>query len=162
MFKAPVFLVLSALFLFLSCKDTGSGNNEVKKAEISFSKEGELQLYKPDNSPVKKLDIEIADDEYKIQTGLMYRTAMKENRGMLFIFENEEPRYFYMKNTNIPLDLIYFDASKKIVSISADAEPLNEESIPSGKPAQYVLEINAGLARKWGLETGDYMTFERK
>ncbi|MGS2740458.1 DUF192 domain-containing protein [Sinomicrobium sp. M5D2P17] len=160
MYKVPVSLLLLAGLILSSCKDEKQ-HNTVKKQEISFTKDGDLQLYKADSTLVKKLEIEIADDEYKIQTGLMYRTSMKESRGMLFIFEDEEPRYFYMKNTNISLDIIYLDADQKIVSIRANAEPLNEESVPSGEPAQYVLEINAGLAEKWGLQTGDYMNFTR-
>ncbi|RNL85636.1 DUF192 domain-containing protein [Sinomicrobium pectinilyticum] len=160
MYKLPVYLLLLTGLALFSCKDKKQ-HNAVKKQEVSFTKDGELQLYKADSTFIKKLEIEIADDEYKIQTGLMYRTAMKENRGMLFIFEDEEPRYFYMKNTNIPLDIIYFDSDKKIVSIRANAEPLNEKSLPSGEPARYVLEINAGLAEKWGLQTGDYMNFAR-
>ncbi|MGS2763932.1 DUF192 domain-containing protein [Sinomicrobium sp. M5D2P9] len=160
MYKIPVSTLLLAGLTLFSCKNEKQ-HNTVKTQEISFTKDADLQLYKADSTLVKKLEIEIADDEYKIQTGLMYRTSMKENRGMLFIFEDEEPRYFYMKNTNIPLDIIYLDSDKKIVSIRANAEPLNEESVPSGNPAQYVLEINAGLAEKWGLQVGDYMDFTR-
>lgn len=163
MYKAPVSLLL-LLFsptLFTSCKNDKESNT-VKTEEIHFTKDGELQLFAADSTLVKKLDIEIADNEYKIQTGLMYRTSMQENRAMLFIFDKEEPRYFYMKNTNIPLDIIYLDAEKKIVSIKPDAEPLNDTSIPSDLPAQYVLEVNAGLAEEWGLKTGDYMSFDRQ
>ncbi|UGU17111.1 DUF192 domain-containing protein [Sinomicrobium kalidii] len=159
--KIPVSLVLAfSLVLFFSCKNDKQ-HNTVKTEEIHFTKDGELQLFSADSTLTKKIDIEIADNEYKIQTGLMYRTSMKENRGMLFIFDEEKPRYFYMKNTNIPLDIIYLDAAKKIVSIKPDAEPFNEASIPSDLPAQYVLEINAGMAEKWGLKTGDFITFKR-
>ncbi|RAV29815.1 DUF192 domain-containing protein [Sinomicrobium soli] len=161
MFRIPVSLLLGALLtLSVSCKGDRQ-NNTVKTQEISFTKDGELTLFKADATPVKELEIEIADDEYKIETGLMYRSAMAENRGMLFVFDHEEPRYFYMKNTNIPLDIIYLDAARKIVSIKTDAEPLNENSIPSEHPAQYVLEVNAGMAEKWGLQPGDSISYRR-
>ncbi len=89
----------------------------------------------------------------------MYRTSMEENQGMLFIFSAEFPRNFYMKNTYIPLDIIYLDQHKKIVSFQENAVPLNEEGLPSEIPAMYVLEVNAGMAEKWLLEIGDTISF---
>lgn len=130
----------------------------VTPTKIEFKKEGELTFYKKD-SIVKKIDIEIAKTEYDIQTGLMYRDSMKENQGMLFVFPQIAPRSFYMKNTRFPLDIIFFDPNKRIVSFQENAQPLDEKSLPSVSPAQYVLEINAGLAEKWGLDVGDKMDY---
>jgi uncharacterized membrane protein (UPF0127 family) len=64
-----------------------------------------------------------------------------------------------MKNTKIPLDIIYINADKKIVSIQKNAKPFDETSLPSEAPAKYVLEINAGLSDKWNLESGDNMDY---
>ncbi|WP_438710060.1 DUF192 domain-containing protein [Aquimarina muelleri] len=92
-------IVLATLQLF-SCK-TDSKNNKSLIKEITFTKEGKLFLFDlKDSIPnlITKLDIEIADDEYQIQTGLMYRESMSNNQGMLFIFPEETPRSFYMKN----------------------------------------------------------------
>lgn len=140
-----------------SCKNK---NKSIKPIEITFKKEGELKLYKSATDSIKaKLDIEIADNEYETQTGLMYRNAMKENRGMLFIFNNEQARYFYMKNTKIPLDIIYISADKKIVSFQKHAKPFDETSLPSNYPAKYVLEVNAGQADAWSLVVGDSISF---
>ncbi|GGG55840.1 DUF192 domain-containing protein [Bizionia arctica] len=140
-----------------SCKDD---KKVIKTTEVSFKKEGELTLYKlATDSIITKLDIEIADNEYDTQTGLMYRNSMKEDRGMLFVFPDSQPRSFYMKNTKFALDLIYLDANKNIVSFQENAEPMNESSLPSNAPAQYVLEVNAGLVNKWGLQVGDKMEF---
>ena len=141
-------------FNFSSCKDQ---EKEVKAVVITFKKEGELILKKKaTDSIIKTLDIEIADDAYQTQTGLMYRDSMETHQGMLFIFPNSDYRSFYMKNTKIALDIIYLDANKSIVSIQKNAQPLNEASLPSDAPAKYVLEINAGLSDAWQLETGDY------
>lgn len=127
----------------------------------TFKKEGSLSIKKADSdSIVKTLDIEIADNEYETQTGLMYRTSMENNQGMLFIFPDSQPRSFYMKNTKIPLDIIYIDEDKAIVSFQKNAQPLNEASLPSNAPAKYVLEINAGLTDVWGLKVGDKIEFE--
>ncbi len=146
-------------FCALSCKDD-KPNRSVTQVEIKFKKEGELNLLKASNdSLVAKLDIEIADDDYQTQTGLMYRDNMAANHGMLFIFENTDYRSFYMKNTKIPLDIIYISDNKTIVSIQKNAKPLDETSLPSEGPAKYVLEVNAGLSDQWGLEQGDKIEF---
>lgn len=141
-----------------SCKDE---KTTIKKPlEVTFKKEGTLKLFKKD-SLITTLDIEIADDEYEIQTGLMYRSSMENNHAMLFIFPNERPRSFYMKNTRIPLDIIYFNADKELVSIQKNAKPFDETSLPSDGVAQYVLEVNAGLTEQWQLEKGDSFNFNK-
>jgi uncharacterized membrane protein (UPF0127 family) len=140
-----------------SCKKS---DKEVKPVEVKFKKEGELKLYKSVNdSLIVKLDIEIADTDYDVQTGLMYRNSMQDDRGMLFVFPTMQLRYFYMRNTKFPIDLIYIDNNKSIVSFQENAKPFDESSLPSQVPAQYVLEVNAGLAEKWLLEIGDRMEY---
>ncbi|WP_431137725.1 DUF192 domain-containing protein, partial [Psychroserpens mesophilus] len=94
------------------------------KIEVSFKKEGILNLKKANtDSIIKTLDIEFAEDEYEIQTGLMYRTKLGTNQGMLFIFPNTQMRSFYMKNTKIPLDIIYIGDKLQIVSFQKNAKP---------------------------------------
>ncbi|WP_250432888.1 DUF192 domain-containing protein [Hanstruepera flava] len=142
-----------------SCKEE---KKSVKQTKVSFKKEGELQLMKAVNdSVIAELDIEIADNDYETQTGLMYRESMEVNRGMLFIFPDSRPRSFYMKNTKIPLDLIYLDTDKTVVSFQENAKPFDESSLPSNAPAKYVLEVNAGLVKQWHLEVGDKMIFTK-
>jgi len=150
-------LIIVSIICLSSCK---KDNKDFTPVEIEFKKEGELTLYKStSDSIIAKLDIEIADTDYDVQTGLMYRNSMKENRGMLFVFPSMQERFFYMKNTRIALDLIYLDEKKTIVSFQENAKPLDEASLPSQVPAQYVLEINAGLAEKWLLEIGDRIEY---
>ena len=109
----------------------------------------------------KRLDIELAENDYEQETGLMYRNTMKSNQGMLFIFEDNRPRSFYMKNTKIPLDLLFINDENKVVSIKENARPLDEQSLPSGKPAKYVLEINAGLVQQWNVKAGDSVSYRK-
>lgn len=145
--------------LMYSCKEEKK-QSKVTRVEIAFKKEGELSLLKASNdSLIQKLNIEIADDEYQTETGLMYRKSMDDNQGMLFIFPDSQYRYFYMRNTEIPLDIIYIDDDQTIVSIQKNAKPLDETSLPSEGPAKYVLEINAGLSTAWNLEKGDKIQF---
>jgi len=114
----------------------------------------ELKLISADGSKVIKLQVEIMDNEPGRQVGLMYRKEMPENQGMLFIFPNEEPRSFWMKNTFLELDMLFFDSKKKLVSIVKRATPLTETRRESNLPALYVLEVLGGSADKWGIETG--------
>lgn len=107
--------------------------------------------------------IEIADDDAERARGLMYRDAMDPNRGMLFIHEVEEPQAYWMKNTKIPLDILYFDDGRKLVSQQRDIPPCSLgdgcPSYPSNVPARYVLELNAGEAARLKLQDGAQITF---
>lgn len=140
-----------------SCKEE---KKTIKQVEVTFKKEGELTIYKAtSDSIVATLEIEIADTDYDIQTGLMYRSSMKKNQGMLFVFPNVIERYFYMKNTKIPLDLIFIDNNKTVVSFQQNAKPFDESSLSSNIPAQYVLEVNAGFVGEWNIKVGDHVTY---
>lgn len=156
--KCKIKLVFAFILLGLvgSCGD----DKEVETVEIKFKKEGELYLLK-DGEINQQVDIEIADTEYETRTGLMHRESMEDDQGMLFIYANEAPRSFYMKNTYIPLDLIFYDKDTTVVSYIENAVPLDETSLPSEKPAQFILELNAGKVQEWKIEIGDKMTFER-
>ncbi|MEL4308047.1 DUF192 domain-containing protein [Joostella sp. CR20] len=156
-----VLVLLFICFTLISCNDN-SAEKEIKTEKISFKKEGELSISRNDSIIVSKIDIEIADNEYERQTGLMYRNSMEENQGMLFVFEDAEPRYFYMKNTEIPLDILYIDSNFKIVSMVKNAQPMNEASLPSNFPAQYVLELNGGMANAWKINEGDVISYQKK
>ncbi|WP_053975683.1 DUF192 domain-containing protein [Mangrovimonas xylaniphaga] len=155
-------LLLLSMFMALtaiSCKDEPK---VVKEIIVEFKKEGSLSLYKAaSDSLIKTIAIEIADDDYQTQTGLMYRNNMENNQGMLFIFPREEFHSFYMKNTRIPLDIIFIDKDKTIINIQKNAKPFDETSLPSTAPAQYVLEINGGLSDEWNLSAGDRIDFTR-
>ncbi|MFD2915949.1 DUF192 domain-containing protein [Psychroserpens luteus] len=157
-----VFLFFGSVALQLSsCKEERK-TSEVKKVEVKFTKEGELQLKKAtSDSLLAYIDIEIADDEYSTQTGLMYRKSMAVNQGMLFIFPDLDYRAFYMKNTEMPLDIIFIAEYQTIVSIQKNAQPMNETSLPSEAPAKYVLEVNAGMSDEWNLAKGDRIEFSK-
>ena len=103
------------------------------------------------------VNVEIADDDYERQQGLMLRERLDENDGMLFVFENEDYRSFWMKNTLIPLDIIFIGENLQIVDIK-NAVPCKQDSCSlytSAKPARYVLEVNAGFAAKNSIEAGN-------
>jgi len=153
-------LICGVTLSALSCKkETPTTSKD--KVVVKFKKEGTLQLKKAkSDSIVQTLDIEIADNEYETQTGLMYRSQLGQNQGMLFIFPDMQMRSFYMKNTKIPLDIIYINDQMEIVSFQKNAKPFDETSLPSDAPAKYVLEINAGLSDSWQLEVDDKIEFK--
>lgn len=151
-----LFLICLITIGFTSCKE----EKTIAPVKVNFKKEGELTLFKgTTDTIIKVFNIEVAKTEYEIQTGLMYRDSMKDNQGMLFVFSDLAERAFYMKNTRIPLDLIFLDHDKRVVSFQENAQPFNEGSLPSNAVAQFVLEVNAGLADKLLLEVGDKMDY---
>jgi uncharacterized membrane protein (UPF0127 family) len=99
--------------------------------------------------------VEIARDEASRARGLMDRRFMPADHGMLFEFDREAPEAFWMKDTYIPLDMIFISRAGVVTNIAANAEPLSERAIPSGPPCMAVLELNGGAAARIGLKLGD-------
>jgi uncharacterized membrane protein (UPF0127 family) len=99
--------------------------------------------------------VEIAADQASQEKGLMFRKKLAPDAGMLFDFHTTVMTSFWMKNTVLPLDIIFVRSDGTISSIAANAVPFSEASIPSSEPVRAVLEINAGRARALGIEPGD-------
>lgn len=115
------------------------------------------QIYIDVGKKIIKLNIEIADDNNERISGLMFRKKLDENSGMLFVFENEDYQTFWMKNTLIPLDMIFIDKNFKIINIEY-AVPCNQEQCAlykSAKPVKYVVEVNGNFTAKNEIKAGD-------
>lgn len=111
----------------------------------------------------KTFGVELATTSEKQALGLMFRDSLPADQGMLFVFPNEAPRSFWMKNCRIPLDIMYFNKDLQMVSISADTPPCRVArcpSYPSAGPAMYVLELNAGMAAELGVAAGDRLILD--
>ena len=102
--------------------------------------------------------VELALTREEQQRGLMFRTELAEGAGMLFVFDGDEERTFWMSNTPIPLDILYIRGDATIVSIAARTTPYSEKTIPSRGPARYVLEVPGGWAERHGVKAGDRLT----
>ena len=151
---------LVVFLLLFSCKE--NNKTSIKTEEVTFTKEGNLDIFKKEtDSIITQLNIEFAESEYETQTGLMYRRRMENTEAMLFIFPDVAMHSFYMKNTEIPLDIIFIDEKMNIVSFQENTEPFNENGLSSRVPVKYVLEVNAGLVKEWSLAIGDQIAFER-
>lgn len=129
--------------------------------ESKFIKEGKLTfLSKKTKKKIITIDIEIADTPFERAVGLMYRRSMPAKAGMLFIYKQSKPQQFWMKNTYIPLDVIFMNENMQIVTIQKNKEPLSNKVIPSYKNSLYVVEVNAGFCDKYGITVGDYIDFK--
>lgn len=104
----------------------------------------------------KTFTLEIANKDEDRFRGLMYRDAMPPDHGMIFVFPDVTDRSFWMKNTRIPLDILYLDADGKVISIH-QMQPYVLKGTPSGGPAKYAIELNAGAAADAGVKVGDHL-----
>ena len=124
----------------------------VASEQITFSR-GDIQLVPPGDDPIS-FEVEFAVTPVERRHGLMYRTALDEKAGMLFVFRNNALRHFWMKDTPLSLDILFFTAEQKLVHIVPYAEPNNDAVISSLVPARYVLELKAGSLNRFGLVIG--------
>jgi hypothetical protein len=127
----------------------------------AFAKQGELVFTSKGGDVKAKIDIEIAETDEQRQQGLMHRTELGERQGMLFLFPAEKILSFWMKDTIVPLDMIFVNDGMEIVTIHRDTIPSSEQSYVSTKKSRYVVEVNAGFTEKSGIAVGDRVFWQR-
>ncbi|GAB3787646.1 DUF192 domain-containing protein [Dyella agri] len=113
----------------------------------------------------QRFSVKLATNEAAREHGLMMRTSLAPDHGMLFVFPDTAPRGFWMKNTLIPLDILYFDEQHKLVSAQLNVPPCKAVPCPvypSAGPARYVLELSAGTVKRIGVRDGDTLAIEGK
>ena len=123
-------------------------------SNIKFSKRNIFIVSKKNNQKIR-FKAEIADTDLKRKAGLQCKKKMELNEGMLFIWETEDFRSFWMKNTSIPLDIIFINKTYEIIDIFYNAKPNNLKSISSKKKAKYVLELNKGVFNAYKFDLKD-------
>lgn len=162
-YTSVVIILLFAVFMifFNQSKSNKSEKIIVKKSIIQFEKNGELTFQTEDGGYIQKIDIEIADNDDKRTRGLMDRVGMRENQGMLFLFPFDTIQSFWMKNTVIPLDIIFVNRDNLIVTIHKNTIPFDTGNYSSTKPASRVVEVNAGYTDKYGISVGDKIAWRR-
>jgi hypothetical protein len=119
-----------------------------------FRKDSELSFYDQEENLVTTIDIEIADTIPSRTEGLMFRPAMEQNRGMLFIFDRTHNIEMWMRNTYIPLDMIFVRIDRTIAHIETATVPFTDDPIASPEPVLYVIEVNAGFVERYGIREG--------
>lgn len=155
------FLVWYFVVAFAAEEEAGVQEEQVTHIDIPFHADGMVSIHQagPQGTVLYNGNIEIAATEQKREQGLMYRDSLAADNGMLFVFPEEEYQAFWMRNTRMPLDIIYIASSGTIVSIAENARPYDETSLPSEGPAQFVLEIKGGLCAELGIKAGDFVTW---
>lgn len=116
-----------------------------------------LQIQRDGNAPIS-FDVEVVTGGAELEKGLMFRRELAADKGMLFDFGRIRRVMMWMKNTYIPLDMLFIDAKGKIVAIEKDTVPESTEIIDSGAIARYVLEVNAGTSERLGINIGDIVS----
>jgi len=101
--------------------------------------------------------VEVAADDESREIGLMFRKAMAPDAGMLFDFHTQQEVSFWMENTILPLDMLFVRADGTIARVKENAVPYSRETIPSGAPVQFVIELNAGRAQALGIKEGGHI-----
>ncbi len=160
-YKKAVFIISGIIILAVVCLVIINpfSKKEETDTEYMFKKDGELTFTDSLGTVKTKIDIQIAKSEFDRQLGLMFRKHMDEKDGMLFIFPSEEMQSFWMRNTFIPLDMVFVNASKKIVTIQKATQTLSDQSYPSAAPAMYVIEVNGGFCSTHNINEGDRIDF---
>jgi len=140
--------------------DAGEGSYQ-SLMRLEFLKEGLLSFYSANGTYITTIDIELAEAFEERRLGLMFRTSMEDNQGMFFIWPTDVQQSFWMKNTILPLDMIFINSSNEIVTIHKNTTPYAETQYPSSRPAQFVLEVNAGYCDRVGIKEGDKIGWMR-
>lgn len=131
-----------------------------KPKEIPFRQDGTLQFLREDQEVVQ-IAIEIAETDSATQRGLMQRTSLPERGGMLFIMPQTRVQGFYMANTPLSLDIMFFSADSTLLNIHKYTQPFSTKSLLSDGPARFVVETEAGFADRYGLAAGDRIRWVR-
>ncbi len=121
--------------------------------------EPRVALNAPDGSSRAIVKVEVVNTPSTRELGLMYRKHLDEDAGMIFVFPTAEHQSFWMKNTIIPLDMIFADERGKILGIVEKAEPFSERPLGVDGESLYVLEVNGGFSQRHHLKAGDQMKF---
>lgn len=132
-----------------------------RPTSYEFVKQGEVSFMTAKQAFLASIDVQLAEDEAERELGLMYRDKLAEHQGMLFIFDEDERRAFWMKNTILSLDMIFVNTQGEIVTIHKYTKPYSEESYASTKPAKFVVEVNAGYTDKYKISVGDRIAWKR-
>lgn len=149
------------LFIILSITSINLFADEIIEHNIDFEHEGNLWILPSEMHDSLYVRIEFAKSDTEMMQGLMYRDSMETGQGMLFLYPYPQRMNFWMKNTHIPLDLIFIDEDGFIVDLAERAVPFSEQNIHSSVFSRYVLEVNAGYCEENYIIIGDRVKWEK-
>jgi Uncharacterized conserved protein len=138
------------VMLLMWCTDSGCQKETAASPQVVLQGAGGAEIV---------LQVEVASQPNERERGLMFRKELAENSGMLFVYPSEAPLSFWMKNTYLPLDMIFINDTMRIVGVVENAEPLTLEARSVNTPARYVLEVNGLFVRRHGISPGSRVRF---
>lgn len=154
-------LLLLMAFSILGACSPKEKPEEEPAPKYEFRHDGNLDIISPDGKIKTSFKIEIVVSEAEVMRGMKYRDKLDKDQGMLFIFPVPDYYDFWMQDTYLPLDMLFISADETIFQIHENAVPFSEDRISPEKPNNYVLEINAGIAKELKIKTGDKISWKR-
>ncbi|NNE70141.1 MAG: DUF192 domain-containing protein [Rhodothermales bacterium] len=152
---------LGALILLTGLAGCGGSPEPQIPTDIAFRGDGVLDFLRPDSTVITRIAIEIADTDSAQVRGLMDRRTLPERGGMLFYYETEEARSFWMRSTPLPLDIMFIGTDGRIVNIVPRTTPYSDDRINSEGPVQHVLEVRAGFTERHQIGPGTLVRWRR-
>ena len=143
-----LFALLSVLALLGGCTPDESSPAD---GEPTFQREGRLAFVGPSGDTLRAIDVEIADTDAERERGLMRRRSLGYDRGMLFIFDAVDESGMWMKNTPLPLDIVFVAPDSQVINIARRTTPFSQETISPAAPKKFVVEVRGGFADRFGL-----------
>ena len=141
------FLLALGPLLLASCASESADPS----AEEGFEVEGSLAFLTPDGDTLRTIDVDVADTDAERKRGLMRQRSLGYDRGMLFIFDSVDEGGMWMKNTPLPLDIVFVAPDSQVINIAHRTTPFSEESIEPAAPRNFVVEVRAGFANRFDL-----------
>jgi len=136
-----------------------SNTKNTKKEGRTLTYERSVSFFTANGDTLSTIEVAVADEQSERNQGLMDVRDLPKSKGMLFIFEENQPRSFWMANTPLPLDIIFVNADYKIVRIHHNAKPFSEKNFESEQPAKYVVETNGGFCISHDIQKGMTVRF---
>ena len=159
--KLIAFTCLVFVYLSIMGCDISDSQLPINPSNAPLREDGVLDFLKPDGSIITSISIEIAETSENIKKGLMWRYSLDTTSGMLFVFQNSGPQAFWMRNTPVPLDIIFISENSCIKNIAESTRPMSDETYNSKGPAKYVLEVRAGFSERYGIKEGHCIRWQR-
>ncbi|MDX1618833.1 MAG: DUF192 domain-containing protein [Balneolaceae bacterium] len=154
-------LLLAAILCLGACGKKESAEPDNRRSQgrvLDYTRE--VRFLSESGRLITAIRVAVADEASERNMGLMDVNELPENRGMLFIFEENEPRSFWMANTPLSLDIIFVNSAFEIVRIHHSTQPFSDKSLTSGDPAKYVVETNAGFCISHDIQEGMMVRFD--
>jgi len=154
--------VFTAVLLTVALAGCTSDSPSQSSGEPSFEREGRLAFVQPSGDTLKTIDVEIADTDAERKRGLMGRRSLGYDRGMLFIFDAVDDGGMWMKNTPLPLDIVFVAPDSQVINIARRTTPFSQETISPAAPKKFVVEVRAGFADRFGLTDSAHVRWARR